>query len=182
MPKGKKSNIKITLTNDDKNKKELVFSTKDGVNWLKMEIFTCLGDTVKELKVCFKITPAIEEKCLCRILACHKLAYSINSLRVENKKAYAEKLRIWFIERKIEFTSDKECLITMGTTTPAMVRLKSVTNFVLEAIVAALLNGLSEMKKTEEIEKNFKDWISETFSNEYTVQTIRDRRQKNRKE
>lgn len=178
MARSKKSDVKIILTKDNKNIKEMTFSTKDGVNWLKVEVFTCFGDRMKQLKVCFRITPAVKEESLCNILACYKLTNSIKTLRIENKMTYAEKIKVWFGERKIKFMNDKECLIEMATTIPAIVRLKSAVNFVTESIVTALLTGLTERKRTNELVKDFKDWISETFSNEYIIQSLKDKRQK----
>ena len=178
MPRGKKSDIKITLTKDNEIVKEMTFSTKDGMDWLKVEIFTCFGDRIKQLKVCFRVTPAIEEESLCKILACYKLTHSIKSLKIENKTTYAEKIRVWFGDRKIKFINDKECLIEMGTTIPAIVRLKSVVNFIIESIVTSLLTGLAEMKKIDGLDKDFKNWISASFSGGYVIQSLKDRRQK----
>ncbi len=177
MPRGKKSDIKITLTKDE-NVKEMTFATKDGIDWLKVEIFTCFGDRIKQLKVCFKITPAIEEESLCKILACYKLIHSIKSLKIENKMTYAEKISVWFEDRKIKFINNKECLIEMGTTIPAIVRLKSVVNFVIESIVTSLLMGLTEKKNIDKLDQDFKDWISSSFSGGYVIQSLKDKRQK----
>lgn len=176
MPRDKKSDVKITLTKDNDNKKEMIFSVK-GKNWLKMEIFTRPGNEMKEVRVYFKITP-IEDDFLCNILACYKLKHSIKTLRVENKLTYVEKLKHWFVEREIEFVSDKECVIMFGTTIPAMVRLKSAVFFVMESIATSLLTGITERKKSKQIEENFKNWISETFSNGYIFQSIKERKEK----
>ncbi len=181
MPKKtRKSDIIIILTKDSEYEKELVFTSKDGVDRIKMTISTCFGET-EYMKVKFKIKPINKEKCLCQIIACYKLLHSVESLKIGNKKLYADKMDMWFNKRKTEFY-ERECLIEMDTAIPSMVRLKSAVQFMIEAVVSALLTGLALQKEKEKLDKNFKNWISNTFSNGYIIQTIEDRRQKNKKE
>ncbi len=177
----RKSDIKITLTKDSENEKELTFTSKDGVDRIKMSITTCFGET-EYMTVRFSIRPAGSERCLCQLLACYSLIASVESLKIGNKKLYAEKMKTWFDERRVNFPSDKECVIEMITAVPALVRLKSAVHFVVEAVVSALLTGLASREEKEKLDKKFKNWITETFADGYVIQTIEDRRQKNKKE
>ncbi len=181
MARIKRNEIKVFLAESNKNTQLLVFSFKRD-KWIKTEISTCVDNDAQRVTVRFNIRPFDDEECLCKILACYKLSFSLETLRIENKTSYVERIREWFDKITIDFPNDKECIIEMGTVTPAPVRLKTAVMFVVEAVTASLLTGLAERKKIQNIDKRFNKWISETFSNGFSIQTTWDKKKRKEKQ
>ena len=182
MARIKRNDVQITLTKDNGTSKELTFSFGK-TEWVKVDVSTCANSTYTGMAVRFRITPASEdEPCLCKILFCPKLKVSFETLRIENKKTYKERLTEWFDRRIIEFPNDRECIIKMETSSPAAVRLKAAVMFVMENISASLITGLVERKRMQSIDEKLNQWMTETFSSGYSFQTTWDKRKKKQQE
>jgi len=177
MGRIKRKDVKISLIKDTEEKKELLFSMND-IDWLKMEISTCADNNSPRMFVRFRITPARdEEKCICMILFCTKLRFCYETLRIENNRSYVERIREWFKRIDINFPSDRECVIEMATVTPSPVRLRAAVMFTIEVVAASLISGLVERKKMKNVDKKLKEWMSNTFSNGYSIKTTWEKRQ-----